>query len=325
MATSEMIDRACKTDRELHKPALSNPVASNNVVGDVEEEADPFEQALAARWLRRERPAGWRVIAEVLGLEPGKPLTPWPADPSDAVVAAVCLGEAGADRILVEAAQQVVEPAPEPPPAPPQPSTRPRPRQPRPDWNWSDSALCRGEDLVLFFGPDGERQPERDIRERKAKAICAQCPVAGPCLDYALARPEKYGIWQLNEDERASERRRRMRRGTLPESATNSISKPADRKRCSTCQQERLVEDFYRDARTSDRLTYSCRYCVLASKLRQRLTRQAEMPKAVKAREKQCRSCGVIQPAAEFTAHSRSKDGLVANCNGCAKHARAVA
>jgi hypothetical protein len=60
---------------------------------------------------------------------------------------------------------------------------------------------------VLFFGPDGERQPERDVRERKAKAICAQCPVRTECLDYALSRPEKYGTWGgLNEDERASER-----------------------------------------------------------------------------------------------------------------------
>ncbi|MFD1118840.1 WhiB family transcriptional regulator [Sphaerisporangium aureirubrum] len=85
--------------------------------------------------------------------------------------------------------------------------------RPRPSWGWQDDAACRGEDLVLFFGPDGERQPERDIRERKAKAICAQCPVRAECLDYALSRPEKYGTWGgLNEDERASERRRRMRR-----------------------------------------------------------------------------------------------------------------
>ncbi|MGS2645915.1 WhiB family transcriptional regulator [Streptosporangium sp. G12] len=66
---------------------------------------------------------------------------------------------------------------------------------------------------MLFFGPDGERQPERDLRERKAKAICAQCLVRSECLDYALSRPEKYGTYGgLNEDERASERRRRMRR-----------------------------------------------------------------------------------------------------------------
>ena len=83
----------------------------------------------------------------------------------------------------------------------------------RPNWGWQDDAACRGSDVVLFFGPDGERQPEREIRERKAKSICASCPVRVQCLDYAIGRPEKYGTWGgLNEEERASERRRRMRR-----------------------------------------------------------------------------------------------------------------
>ena len=75
---------------------------------------------------------------------------------------------------------------------------------PRPNWGWQDAAACRGEDLMLFFGPDGERQPERDIRERKAKQVCASCPVRIECLNYAVARPEKYGTWGgLNEDERS--------------------------------------------------------------------------------------------------------------------------
>lgn len=82
-----------------------------------------------------------------------------------------------------------------------------------PQWGWQDAAACRGEDIGLFFGPDGERQPEREVREQKAKAICARCPVRTECLEYALSRPEKYGVWGgMNEDERASERRRRMRR-----------------------------------------------------------------------------------------------------------------
>ncbi len=95
-------------------------------------------------------------------------------------------------------------------------------RQVRPSWAWQDDAWCRGEDLVLFFGPEGERQPEKDARERKAKAICAQCPVRAECLDYALSRPEKYGLWSgLGEEERASERRRRMRKD-------RTYSDPAD-------------------------------------------------------------------------------------------------
>ena len=87
---------------------------------------------------------------------------------------------------------------------------------PRPGWGWMDDAECRDEDLILFFGIDGERQPEREIRERKAKAVCMRCPVRAECLDYAVSRPEKYGLWGgLNDDERAAERRRRMRRGEL--------------------------------------------------------------------------------------------------------------
>ena len=83
---------------------------------------------------------------------------------------------------------------------------------PRPDWSWQDDAHCRGEDLVLFFGPDGEQRAEREIREAKAKRICGRCPVRSECLDYAVSRPEKYGLYGgLNEDERANERRRRMR------------------------------------------------------------------------------------------------------------------
>lgn len=82
----------------------------------------------------------------------------------------------------------------------------------RPAWGWQDSANCRGEDLVLFFGPDGERAPEREIRERKAKGICMGCPVRTDCLDYAVSRPEKYGLYGgMTEDERQSERRRRQR------------------------------------------------------------------------------------------------------------------
>lgn len=111
------------------------------------------------------------------------------------------LGIIGNDLVLDDAWDD-----PDPTPAPTRKATRP-------DWNWANRAACRGESLVLFFGADGERQPERDFRERKAKAICAGCPVRVQCKDFAIGRPEKYGTWgQLNEDERASERRRRMRR-----------------------------------------------------------------------------------------------------------------
>jgi WhiB family redox-sensing transcriptional regulator len=68
-------------------------------------------------------------------------------------------------------------------------------------------------DALLFFGPDREPRPQRQIREAKAKAVCASCPVQAHCLDYALENSIKYGIWGgLNEEERAQERRSRAHR-----------------------------------------------------------------------------------------------------------------
>lgn len=100
-------------------------------------------------------------------------------------------------------------PEPEPEPA----RAKPVPRRPIPDLGWTERAGCRGEDIALFFGPDGERQPERDIRERKATAVCASCAVRLECLTYAMSRPEKEGVWGgLGEEKRATERRRWMRR-----------------------------------------------------------------------------------------------------------------
>ncbi|HET7246811.1 MAG TPA: WhiB family transcriptional regulator [Streptosporangiaceae bacterium] len=78
-------------------------------------------------------------------------------------------------------------------------------------------AACRETGvMMLFFGPDGERPPDREIRERKAKAVCARCPLRVQCLEYALGHPVRYGIWGgLNIEELAAERRRLLRRGAL--------------------------------------------------------------------------------------------------------------
>ncbi len=69
---------------------------------------------------------------------------------------------------------------------------------------WQLRAACRGPHAKLFFPPATlERREDRQARERRAKAICAECPVRGPCLDYALAIREPHGIWGgLNEQER---------------------------------------------------------------------------------------------------------------------------
>ncbi len=77
------------------------------------------------------------------------------------------------------------------------------------DEDWREFAACRGlaeaGALGLFFRPSGsEYKHEKLDREKKAKDICARCPVIRECLEDALKRREPHGILGgLNEDERS--------------------------------------------------------------------------------------------------------------------------
>jgi WhiB family redox-sensing transcriptional regulator len=79
--------------------------------------------------------------------------------------------------------------------------------------DWQEEAACRAYENILFFGPEqGESDIERQNREARAKAICHQCPVIEPCLEFAMETNQKYGIWGgLSDKERASLKRRRAR------------------------------------------------------------------------------------------------------------------
>ena len=68
---------------------------------------------------------------------------------------------------------------------------------------WMVDARCLDADPEAFF-------PEKGGSTREAKRICADCPVAEPCLEYALANDERFGIWGgLSERERRRVRRLR--------------------------------------------------------------------------------------------------------------------
>lgn len=54
--------------------------------------------------------------------------------------------------------------------------------------SWRQRAACRGADPDIFY-------PASDEEAEPAKAICGQCPVRQPCLEYALANRERDGIW----------------------------------------------------------------------------------------------------------------------------------
>ena len=71
------------------------------------------------------------------------------------------------------------------------------------DLGWQDYANCRGADADLFF-------PERGASTRKAKGICAECQVQVDCLEFAVTKSEKFGIWGgLSERERRKIRKAR--------------------------------------------------------------------------------------------------------------------
>lgn len=66
---------------------------------------------------------------------------------------------------------------------------------------------------MLFFGPEGEQRPDREIREAAAKAICRYCPVRAECLDEALREAPQFGVWGgMSPDERTAQRRSILRR-----------------------------------------------------------------------------------------------------------------
>lgn len=62
-------------------------------------------------------------------------------------------------------------------------------------WDWRPGAACRDVDSTVFFHPEHERGPAKDSRERRAKRVCARCPVIEACRRYALAVQEPYGVW----------------------------------------------------------------------------------------------------------------------------------
>ena len=63
------------------------------------------------------------------------------------------------------------------------------------DVGWQVKAACRGPQAAIFFPPPQfERKDEKIERERRAKEICASCPVQQPCLQYALGIRDPLGL-----------------------------------------------------------------------------------------------------------------------------------
>lgn len=69
---------------------------------------------------------------------------------------------------------------------------------------WTAEGRCRGMDPQVFFPSDG-------LGVQVATAICRDCPVREPCLEYALVNRIQHGVFG-GESERSRERILRQRR-----------------------------------------------------------------------------------------------------------------
>lgn len=72
--------------------------------------------------------------------------------------------------------------------------------------DWRDLSACRDTSPDLFF-PVGTTGPAIE-QIAQAKAVCAQCEVQGPCLEFALVTNQDSGVWGGTSEEE----RRKLRR-----------------------------------------------------------------------------------------------------------------
>lgn len=69
--------------------------------------------------------------------------------------------------------------------------------------DWYEDALCAQTDPEAFF-------PEKGGSTRNAKAMCLRCDVREQCLEAAIDRDERFGIWgAMSERDRRKEKKRR--------------------------------------------------------------------------------------------------------------------
>ena len=75
------------------------------------------------------------------------------------------------------------------------------------DRDWVTRSACKGLDPTIFY-------PSTDDEAVEAKAVCAECPVQGDCLEHAIGNREHNGVWggaTERERQRIIRRRRRLR------------------------------------------------------------------------------------------------------------------
>jgi len=89
------------------------------------------------------------------------------------------------------------------------------------DLAWRVDSVCRQHPTQLWFAAS-----PRDIAT--AKALCGDCAVQSPCLEFALSRPELLGIWAATTPSERANLRRAARTGAAAslEAQTPQVALP---------------------------------------------------------------------------------------------------
>lgn len=101
---------------------------------------------------------------------------------------------------------------------------------------WMRDAACTDVDPDMFFPNRGDH-----YTAKKAREVCAGCPVAGDCLDYAMRTEQMLGVWGG-----LTERERRKLRSGLPNLCRDCGASIGDRapsaRLCRPCAAARRTE-----------------------------------------------------------------------------------
>lgn len=82
----------------------------------------------------------------------------------------------------------------------------------RADTKWMRRGACRGLPPEVFFPPERDLRPALPWSAEAAQAVCARCPVAEVCGDWAVATRQKDGVWGGMTEAELHRRQRQPRR-----------------------------------------------------------------------------------------------------------------
>jgi hypothetical protein len=88
------------------------------------------------------------------------------------------------------------------------------------------------------------------------------------------------------------------------------------RKFCPQCREEKTVEEFHSDRRSSDGLQGHCKMCKIGQVTRRR-TRLADDTDRSQPERKVCAECRMLLPGGDFYTSKGEIDGLSYRCKGC--------